>query len=133
MDPEILVNLHVVPWRSEDYDGAITRIVGQNRSALGDLADYLSPMCYSFMLHRDAAWIGSVVQDLAAQSSCPVLPSIQVASAYRDGEVFGSVEFEAAVRAALEPPSAGVVFWSWDHIEADEQKADIIRQVVRGQ
>ena len=54
----------------------------------------------------------------------------EVAPAYREGEVFSSAEFEAALRAALEPPSAGVVFWSWDHIEADPERAEIIRRVV---
>jgi hypothetical protein len=133
IEPDILINIHIVPWRTNDYDGAITRIAGQDRAALGELADYLSPMCYSFMLHRPPEWIASVVDDEARQSSCPVLPSIQVASAYREGESLTAAEFEAALRAALEPPSAGVVFWSWDHIEADPGRAESIRSVVRSQ
>jgi len=131
-DPGIAVNLHLVPWRADDFDGAITRITGQDRAALGGLADFLSPMCYSFMLHREPAWIASVVEDVSRVTSCPVLPSIQVAAAYREGESVSSTEFEACLRAALEPPSAGVVFWSWDHIEADPAKASVIRRVVGG-
>jgi hypothetical protein len=132
IDPEILINVHLVPWRTADYDGAITRIAGQDRAALGALADYLSPMCYSFMLFREPAWVSTVVDDVAEQTSCAVLPSIQVAEAYRADEVFPVADFEAALHAALEPPSAGVVFWSWDHIEADPEKAAMIRRVVRG-
>jgi hypothetical protein len=131
--PDILINIHIVPWRTDDYDGAITRIAGQDRAALGGLADYLSPMAYSFMLHRPPAWIASVVGDTARQAACQVLPSIQVASAYREGESLTAAEFEAALRAALEPPSAGVVFWSWDHIEVDPGRAESIRSVVRSQ
>jgi hypothetical protein len=130
IDPEILINLHIVPWRTADYDGAITRIAGQDRAALGAIADYLSPMCYSFMLFREPAWISTVVDDVAEQASCAVLPSIQVAEAYRADEVFRAADFEAALRSALEPPSAGVIFWSWDHIEADPKKAEIIRRVL---
>lgn len=132
VDQGIRVNLHVVPWRSGDFDGAITRITGQDRAAFGGLADFLSPMCYSFMLHREPSWIASVVEDVSRVASCPVLPSIQVAAAYREGESFSSAEFEACLRAALQPPSAGVVFWSWDHIEADPAKASVIRRVVGG-
>jgi hypothetical protein len=132
IDPNILINIHVVPWRSSDYDGAITRIAGQDRSALGELADYLSPMAYSFMLHRPPEWIASVVGDTARQAACPVLPSIQVASAYREGESFAAAEFEVCLRAALAPPSAGVVFWNWDAIEADSEKAEVVRRVLRG-
>jgi len=133
IEPDILINIHVVPWRTNDFDGAITRIAGQNRAALGAVADYLSPMAYSFMLHRPPEWVASVVEELDWVADCPVLPSIQVASAYREGESFTAAEFEAALRAALEPPSAGVVFWSWDHIEADPGRAESIRSVVRSQ
>jgi hypothetical protein len=131
VDPGILINIHAVPWRADDYDGAVTRVAGQNRAALGAVADYLSPMCYSFMLHRPPEWVASVVDDVARHAGCGVLPSIQVATAYRESEVFDAAEFEACLRAALAPPSAGVVFWSWDHIEADPEKAKVIRRVIR--
>jgi hypothetical protein len=132
IDPDILISLHTVPWRRDDYDGAITRVAGQDLPALGEIADDLSPMTYSFMLHRPPEWIASVVQDCDWVTDCPILPSIQVAAAYREDEIFSAAEFEAALRAALEPPSAGVVFWSWDHIEADPEKAEVIRRVLRG-
>jgi hypothetical protein len=133
IDPEVLINVHVVPWRRDDFDGAITRVAGQDLPALSEIADYLSPMSYSFMLHRPPEWISSVVQEFEWVSDCPILPSIQVSPAYREDEVFSAAEFEAALRAALEPPSAGVVFWSWDHIEADPERARIIRQMLRGE
>lgn len=130
VDSDILINIHTVPWRRDDFDGALANVAGQNPLALGETADFLSPMAYSFMLERPPNWVASVVEDLAYGSDCPVLPSIQVAPAYREGEVFSGAEFEAALRAALEPPSAGVVFWSWGHIEADPERAEIIRRVV---
>jgi hypothetical protein len=130
VDPDIVINLHIVPWRRDDFDGAISRVAGQDPLALSEIADYLSPMAYSFMLHRPPDWVASIVEDLSYGADCPVLPSIQVSPAYREDEVFSTAEFEAALRAALEPPSAGVVFWSWDHIEADPERADIIRRVV---
>lgn len=130
VDPEILINLHIVPWRRDDYDGAIASVAGQNPSALGEIADLLSPMAYSFMLHRPPEWVAAVVEDLDWAADCRVLPSIQVGAAYREGEEFASADFEAALRAALEPPSAGIVFWSWDHIEAEPEKAEVIRRVL---
>jgi len=132
IDPEILINVHIVPWRRDDFDGGLTRVAGQDIPALSEVVDYLSPMTYSFMLHRPPEWIASVVQDFDWVSDCPVLPSIQVAPAYREDEVFCAADFEAALRAALAPPSAGVVFWSWDHIEADPERAEIIRRILRG-
>jgi hypothetical protein len=128
--PNLRVNLHVVPWRTGDFDGAISRIAGQDRATLGRLADYLSPMCYSHMLYRPPEWIASVVRDVAEAGDCPVLPSIQVAPAYRE-EALSLGQFEADLRAALEPPSAGVVLWKWDDIAADPAKAAVIRKVLR--
>jgi len=133
IDPDILINLHIVPWRRDDFDGGLARVAGQDPSALSEIADYLSPMAYSFMLERPPEWVASVVEDLDRVADCPVLPSIQVAPAYREGEVFSGAEFEAALLAALEPPTAGVVFWSWDHIEADPERAVVIRGVVGGE
>ncbi len=130
VDPEILINFHIVPWRRDDYDGAIASVAGQDPSAMGEIADLLSPMTYSFMLHRPPEWVASVVEDLDWVADCPIVPSIQVGTAYREGEDFSAAEFEAALRAALEPPSAGVVFWSWDHIEAEPAKAEVIRRVL---
>jgi hypothetical protein len=132
IDPDVLINVHIVPWRRDDFDGALTRVAGQDISALSEFADYLSPMTYSFMLRRPPEWIPTVVQDFDWMSDCPILPSIQVAPAYREEEVFSAIEFEATLHAALEPPSAGVVFQSWHQIEADPERAEIIRRVVRG-
>jgi hypothetical protein len=133
VDRDILVVINLVPWRRDDFAGANLRVAAQDWSALSATADYLSPLAYSFTLHRPPEWIASVVQDVSWVADCPVLPSIQVGAAYREGEIFSNREFEACLRAALEPPSAGVVLRSWDHIEADPDKAAVIRRVVGGE
>jgi hypothetical protein len=115
--PGVRVNLHAVPWRRDDFGGAIRKVVGQDFAALSRMTDYLSPMCYSAMLKRDPAWVHSVVEDLAATASCPILPSIQVGEYYPGDRPLGATDFEACLDAALLPPSAGVVFWSWALIE----------------
>ena len=76
--PGVLVNLHAVPWRRTDYDGAIRSVAGQDFTALSRFTDYLSPMCYTLMLRRQPAWVAAVVKEMSAVSSCQILPSIQV-------------------------------------------------------
>lgn len=132
VDPDIVINLHIVPWRRDDYDGALARVAGQDPPALGRIADHLSPMTYSFMLERSPGWVASVVEDLNHVADCTVLPIIQVSRVYREDEIFTAAEFEAALRSALEAPSAGVIFRSWEPIEADPERAEIVRRVVRG-
>lgn len=130
VDPDLWFNLHAVPWRGSDYEGAMQAIAGQDPEALSSFVDYLSPMTYSFMLRRDPAWIHSVVEDFAASSTARVVPSIQVEAAYRLEESFSSEEFERALREALKPPSHGVVLWSWEALAKDPAKLRIVREVV---
>jgi GNAT superfamily N-acetyltransferase len=124
--PGLLVSLHLTPWRTNDFRQAIRSVAGQDAAALGPLVDYLSPMCYAHMVRRPSRWIGSVVDDLARRVSTPILPSIQVAEAYRREKVSAAL-FRDYLEEALKPPSRGVVFWNWDSLEKDADKRRIVR------
>jgi hypothetical protein len=128
---DILINLHVLPWRKNDYSGAIKKVAGQDFVALSRFTNYLSPMCYASMLHRDASWIHSVVDDITSYQAARVLPSIQVAPAYPDDLPVSSLNFEEAIKSALEAPSSGVVFWSWDHLSKDPEKMKVVKKMFR--
>jgi hypothetical protein len=128
--PGILVNLHALPWRSDDFGGAIHRVAGQDFKALSQLTDFLSPMCYTLMLHRDASWIHSVVQDIGGASSSPVLPSIQVRPEYPGDDAMSTADFEEAVKSALAAPSRGVVFWSWPHLVQEQEKMAVLKKLA---
>jgi hypothetical protein len=127
--PDILVNIHLVPWAREDFNGAIKKVAGQDISALSALSDYLSPMCYAHMLKQPPAWVHGIVEDIHLQSGAAVLPSIQVGKAYLETE-FGPEEFRQTMEAALEAPSAGVVIWSWEHLIAEPEKVKLFKDIV---
>ena len=128
----ILVNLHAVPWRTTDFDGAIRNVAGQDFAAIAPYLDLISPMTYHHMVRQPPSWVGSVVRGLAGQVSCPVLPSIQAEEAYVK-EKLSADEFENALRASLSPPSRGVVFWSWPALEKDREKRERIVLVLQQQ
>jgi hypothetical protein len=123
--PGVKVNIHLVPWGDSDYDGGPIRVVGQDVRALASLADYVSPMCYAHMLNREPSWVARVTRELAARVSVPVLPSIEVKESYRK-EPLTPEFFADALRAALAPPSGGVVFWSWPPLAEDAAKQEIL-------
>jgi hypothetical protein len=123
--PEVIVGVHVVPWGRDEYDGGLRRVAGQDVEALASVVDYLSPMCYAHMLHREPEWVGEVAQDLAARVDVPVYPSIEVKESYRSEELSDAF-FAAALRTALRPPSPGVVLWSWPPLAESESKRDIL-------
>jgi hypothetical protein len=127
-DPDVLVNIHTVPWRERDFGGAIKIVAGQDLAAMYEYADFFSPMCYSHMLKREPSWIHSVVQDVHKQAKGRVIPSIQVSKAYLEKE-FTVEKFRDALVEALKYPSAGVIFWSWEALDKNREKKKAIREV----
>jgi hypothetical protein len=127
--PGILVNIHLVPWAKEDFNGAIKKVAGQDIFALSELTDYLSPMTYAHMVKQPPSWIHHIVEDHFMQSGGKIIPSIQVGKAYLDSEL-GTEEFRESVEAALQPPSGGVVLWSWEHLSAEPEKARLFKDII---
>ncbi len=132
LKPGIGINVHLVPWGRTDYDGAGRSVAGQDIPALARLADYLSPMTYAHMVKRDPEWIHGVVEDINRQSGGRVLPSIQVNKAYLDTEL-DPEEFRRSLRAALEPPSNGVILWSWEQLAEYPEKLTVLHDILHGE
>jgi hypothetical protein len=130
--PTVKVNIHSVPWRRGDFDGAIRTIAGQDLPALAAWTDMVSPMCYWHMLKRTPPWIREVVEDVHSQTNGLVIPSIQVGRAYI-AEALSPKEFKEALDYALSPPSGGVIFWNWDALEKEPEKKALVAARLKGQ
>lgn len=128
--PSVKVNLHAVPWRHDDFGGAIRAVAGQDLTRLAPLVDLISPMCYHQMVRQTPAWIHNVVADISSRTGATVLASTQVSEAYTK-ETLSPDEFRAAAEEALRPPSIGVVFWSWDALAKSPEKQALWRRLVR--
>jgi uncharacterized lipoprotein YddW (UPF0748 family) len=128
--PGIKVNIHAVPWRREDFGGAVRIIAGQDLAKIAPFADYISPMCYHHMVMRNPAWVHSVVEDVSHWTKGQVLPSIQVQEAYIEAKLSAS-EFKDALTEALKPPSKGVVFWNWDALEKSPEKKAVVKAALK--
>jgi hypothetical protein len=122
--PDIKINVHVVPWRDGDFGGANIRVASQDLQKIAPFTDYISPMCYSQMVRRDAEWIESVVASMDMHAHGKILPSIQVYPYYID-DPFTPEDFKKCISAALKPPSLGVVFFSWPLFEKDSVRMKI--------
>jgi hypothetical protein len=111
-DPELVVGLFGVPWRVDEKGGAIRAILGQDHKVLARHVDVISPMVYHRMVGRKVAWIGELTSHLHSLTGKPVLPVVQACSVPTR---LSDDEFIAAVRAALRPPSSGVIVFSAKH------------------
>lgn len=124
--PGVKVNIHAVPWRKDDFGGAVRSIAGQDLARLAPYADVISPMCYHHMVRQSPAWVHDVVADLSAQTRVAILASTQVSEAYVE-KTLAPDEFLAALEEALKPPSIGVVLWSWDALSKSSEKKEILK------
>jgi hypothetical protein len=122
--PDIKINVHAVPWRDGDFGSANIRVAAQDLQKIAPFTDYISPMCYSQMVRRDAEWIESVVMNMDKKARGKILPSIQVYPYYID-DPFTVEDFKRCISAALKSPSQGVVFFSWPLFEKDSVRTEI--------
>ncbi len=130
IDPEIRINVHAVPWRDEDFGGANINVAAQDLKGIAPYCDYISPMCYSQMLKRDAGWIGSVVSEMDKKAAGKILPSIQVYPYYVD-DPFTPRDFQKCVQSALQAPSKGVVFFSWPLFAKDSARIKAVTEIIK--
>jgi hypothetical protein len=128
--PDIKINVHAVPWRENDFSGALVHVAAQDLGAITPLADYVSPMCYSQMLKRDARWIAGVVEDMDRSCRGKILPSIQVYPEYIDN-TFTPDDLKDCIEEAIKPPSLGVVFFSWPLFEKDPARMEIAKESLK--
>jgi hypothetical protein len=128
--PELIINVHAVPWRDKDFGGANISVAAQNLRKISPYTNFISPMCYSQMLKRDAEWISDVVNDMDKRAPGMILPSIQVYPYYIDRS-FTTENFRQCVKEALKSPSRGVVFFSWPLFQKDSARMDIAKQVIK--
>ena len=126
---EIIINVHIVPWRNDDFNNGIIKIAGQDLETIRSYTDYISPMCYSQMVKQDAQWISEVVKDMDLKAAGKILPSIQVYPYYIDRQLTAA-DFRLCMQEALKPPSQGVVFFSWPLFEKDSSRMDVVREVI---
>ncbi len=128
--PGCRIGIHCVPWKRDMFDGAISKVIGQNFRVLSEIGDYLTPMIYHHMMHLSPSYVKDLLDDMYAQGCGNVLPSIQVRQAYREDEM-GASEFRKALELSLEEPSQGVVLYKWEELVSDRHRMDIVREVLR--
>lgn len=131
--PDIVFNLHTVPWKQNDYHGAVKKITGQDFKILGKYTNMLSPMCYSNLLKHDSKWINEIVDDMYLYSGSKILPSIQINTIQENETEYNDEEFKECLSQALISPSAGVVFfvWDWNSIKHNHKKKQIIKEMLK--
>lgn len=123
---DIQLGLFAVPWRQNDYDGAIKRIMGQDFDALAQYVDVFSPMTYHRFTENQTSWIGDVVQELSTKTHKPILPLVQTED--RAGKI-SAEEFKESIEQTLRNPSDGMIVFFLEDLLKDPAKIAVLKQI----
>lgn len=121
----IKLGMFSVPWRGEDFDGAIKKVIGQDFKSLAKYIDVFSPMTYQKFCDRNVKWIGRMVKYMAKTTGKPILPIVQTEN--RAGKI-NREEFEQEVSQALDKPSSGVIVFFLEDLLKDKDKIEAVKE-----
>lgn len=121
----IKLGMFSIPWKKEDFNGAIRKIIGQDFRSLAKYIDFFSPMVYQKFCGRDVEWIGKIVRYMAEITGKPILPIIQTED--RAGKI-SQEEFRQEIIQSTKPPSAGVIVFFLEDLLKDEDKIEVIKE-----
>ncbi len=124
VDNSIRLGIFSVPWREEDYDGAIRKIIGQDFRQLAPFVDVFSPMVYQKMTGHNEAWIEKIVRYMDKVTQKPVLPIIQTEN--KPGKL-SPAEFEEELIFAYQKPSQGSIVFFWEDLQKDQAKLQTLK------
>lgn len=117
--PEVKLNIHLLPWDRDAYNGAILKSAGQDIEALEPFIDQVSPMCYAPMLNRSSCWISQFITKLKTETQLPIYPAIQICSMYGTKPLSDS-DFREMLKSTKQ--AEGVVLWPWEALTDSQLK-----------
>ena len=131
VNPAVKTGVHIVPWKTDMFDGALEEVIGQNLRALSENVDFFAPMTYHHMIRQSPEYISELVKNHREyiQDRIPVVPSVQVKELYRN-DVLPREEFRKAIKEALRYSTGGISFFQWNDIANSEENCKIIKQEI---
>lgn len=87
-NPRIKFTMKLLPFKKDDYDGAVVKHAGQDLNLLAPLCDFLSPMTFYNMFAKSLSWKHEICSYMHQESGLDVMDYCQ------DREVY---EFEASI------------------------------------
>jgi hypothetical protein len=112
---DIAIALNIVPWRENDFNGAIRSVAGQDIQQLKKHVDIFIPMTYSHMLKNKPNWIHDVVSDIHVKTGKQVIACIEIEKTHIDKEISGD-EFMDMLQFGNLKPSNGIILFHYNCI-----------------
>lgn len=130
-NPEAILGIFNVPWRREDFGGAVINVLGQDIQALGEYVDVFSPMVYHLMCGFPRKWIGDYTDYVWENTHRDVWPIVQVCDEpikMTDAEVYQTL------RQGIDAfGGSGIMVFTLGHALSDPAKQDALQEAFRTQ
>ncbi len=123
---DVTLGLFAVPWTENDFDEAITKIIGQDFKGLSKYVDIFSPMTYHKMCGRDVSWIAETVRYFRSVTRKPVLPLVQTEN---KPTKISPEEFRQSLESAVQKPSEGVTIFFLEDLIVQPEKLKVVCEV----
>jgi len=125
---DLQLGMFSVPWKENEFNGAIKKITGQDFKSLARYIDIFSPMTYQRFCGREVSWIGEMVDYMAETTNKRILPIIQTED--RAGKISGE-EFYQEIAEATKPSSEGVIVFFLGDLLRDKDKVSVAKKAFR--
>lgn len=124
--PGVLLGLFYCAWYPDDFDGALTRIMGIDLKALAEIADVFSPMLFHSMMGRSVTWVKEYPAWLRSYvGPAPLIwPIVQ---AHNKPGMVSANEFRQVMINGSAPPSSGIMMFSEQSLLADDEKLLVLK------
>jgi hypothetical protein len=131
--PGVEVLINGIALGRQDYDNAVSEVLGQSPESIGETADHIELMFYHQIMRRDPGeWISSLTREVRSRTDMTLLACIQGKPDYLDelyapGRRRPNIEFDeyvAAFRAVAASPADGVMVYHWVDFLENELSGD---------
>ncbi len=123
INPDVILGIFSVPWREDQFDGAIFKIIAQDFKALSSYIDVFSPMVYHLMCGFTVDWIRDYSLYLKDKTKKIVVPIVQAVD-----EPSRIDNLEDIIVVSLDGGLDGVIVFTAQAVFEDETKIEALRR-----
>lgn len=129
-DSDLPVGIKTVPWKSDQHEGAIRSIAGQDLKRLSEHADFFMPMTYNHLLKEKPAWITDLLSEVHRITQKDVYATVQLEKVFPEQDNINEQEFKTILDQGVLAPSKGVVLFHYVQSEDNNRKANHINTSI---
>jgi hypothetical protein len=122
--PNATIGIFTVPWSSNEQNGAIFRVVGQDYVKLAEDVDIFSPMVYHLLCRKGPSWPAEFTKETILRTGKPVWPIVQ---AMDEPSKLPPEELEQVILDSGKASGTGVIIFTAGHLDKENKWEPALR------